>query len=239
MTLAYPGALGILQLQNTPRTLPGSISSPETFPFVTICRQVPNAWVDNVVFGKDDRAMQEAFVAAAQSLVSEGAVAITTNCGFTVKYQKAMASAVAVPVAASSLLLLPYLSAVVGGRIGVLTFNSRPLTAEVLQLAGVGPDTPLAIAGIEGSPTWEVMSTSANNYTVEQMTEDVLARVEAMRRQHPDIRALLFECAGFPPTAAAIRRATQLPVYDAVTNAHALMNGLRLSCPSGGASSLH
>ena len=51
--------------------------------------------------------MLPAFVEGARALEREGVGAVTTNCGFLVKYQRELAAAVAVPVFSSSLLLVP------------------------------------------------------------------------------------------------------------------------------------
>ena len=223
----YKGPLGVLQLQVTPQILDNSLSNPETFDFPLLCRQVPGARVDNVVAG--EAAMERAFVEAAKDVFNEGALAVTTNCGFTIRYQRAMAEAVPVPVAASSLLLLPYLASTIKGRIGVVTFDSRFLTLELLGLAGATSTDLVVAVGIEGSPTWEAMSRASNDYTVAQMTEDLLRTIRTLRAQYPDTAVLLFECAGFPVASRNIRAATGLPVFDAVTNANLLMNGLALS----------
>lgn len=225
------GALGLLQLQNTPQTMAGSLSNPTTFPFPTICRRVPGAWVKNVVLGAEDDRMEAAFISAAKELVRDGAVAITTNCGFTIKYQKAMAQALSVPVSTSSLLLLPYLTTTIKGRVGVLTFDSRPLTFDLLKLTGVETHDRIAVAGIENSKTWKAMSTPENNYTVSQLAGDVLAAVALLRKQHDDVAAILFECAAFPIVAQGIREQTRIPVYDAVTNAKLLMGGYDMATP--------
>src|SRR4051794_19347477 len=120
MNGSHPGPLGVLQLENKPVMFLGSLGNPKTFSFPTLYRTVAGAWASNVVPG--DPAMEAAFVSAAKELVAEGAAAITTNCGFTLRYQRAMAEAVPVPVATSSLLLLPFLAATTRGCIGILTF---------------------------------------------------------------------------------------------------------------------
>ncbi|TYL72247.1 hypothetical protein [Bradyrhizobium cytisi] len=218
------GALGVLQLQNTPQTMAGSLSNPATFPFPTLYRQAPGAWTKNVVFGGEDDKMEAAFISAAKDLVREGAVAITSNCGFTIKYQKAMTRALTVPVSMSSLLLLPYLIATIKGRVAVLTFDSRPLSTDLLKLAGVVSLDRVVVAGIENSETWRIMSGPENNYTIPQVARDVGAAIALMRKQHDDIEAILFECAGFPIVTQQVREQTGLPVYDAVTNAKLLMS---------------
>ena len=47
------------------------------------------------------------FVEGARSLEREGVGAVTTNCGFLVKYQAELTKSVRVPVLTSSLLLVP------------------------------------------------------------------------------------------------------------------------------------
>ena len=41
-----------------------------------------------------------------------------------------------------------------------------------------------------------------------------------MCQQHPDIKAILLECSDLPPYAAAIQKATGLPVFDFITLAN-------------------
>ncbi|MGY4167672.1 hypothetical protein [Bradyrhizobium sp. USDA 4529] len=222
------GALGVLQLQCAPQTLPGSLSNPSTFPFPTIYRPVPDASVQLVVFGGDEAKMEAAFINTARELVRHGAVAITSACGFAIKYQKAMAHALSVPVSMSSLLLLSYLMTTTKGRIGIVTFDSRPLTFDLLKLSGVEAHDRIAVVGIENSETWREMSRPENKTTVSQMAKDVLAAIALMRKQHDDVEAILFECAGFPAVAQHVREQTKLPVYDAVTNASLLMSGYNM-----------
>jgi hypothetical protein len=216
--------LGVLQLQAVPVTIPGTMNSPATFPFPIICRQVPHASTHNVVYGIEYDKVEAAYIDTARDLVREGAVAITTNCGFTVRYQKALARALSVPVSASSLLLLPYLLATTKGRLGILTFDSRPLTIDLLKLAGVESTAPIAIAGIDDSESWATLSKPAFELNVPQLARDVLSAIARMREQHPDVETLLFECTAFPLVANEVRAKTRLPVYDCLSNAKLLMS---------------
>ena len=115
----------------------GSISNRDTFSFPILCQQVPGAWTKTVVFGVASPELEKAYIEAAQDLVRKGAVAITSNCGFTIKFQKAVLRALSVPVSMSSLLLLPYILSTTCGRMGILKFDSRPLTGDLLRMAGV------------------------------------------------------------------------------------------------------
>lgn len=95
--------IGILMLESRFPRIPGDMGHPATWPFPVLVRVVPGASPRRVVCeGGGDRL--DAFVAAARELVAEGAVAITTTCGFLSLYQDARASAVGVPVATSSLM---------------------------------------------------------------------------------------------------------------------------------------
>ncbi|APG14904.1 hypothetical protein BKD09_41910 [Bradyrhizobium japonicum] len=218
--------LGILQLYCTPQMLAGSVSNPATFSFPTICRRVPGASVNNVVFGAVDDQLEVEFVSTAKRLLRDGAVAITTNCGFMIKYQRAVAQELSVPVSMSSLLLLPYLIETIKGRVGIVTFDSRPLTLDLLRLAGVESHDRIAVVGIENSETWRVMSEPENSTTASKMIEDLLAAIALMRKRHDGVEAILFECAGFTAVAQDVRKQTRLPVYDAVSNANLLMSGI-------------
>jgi hypothetical protein len=217
-------SLGVLQLQNKPMMFKGCLSHPETFDFPTITLPVADAWVSNVVAG--DASLEHNFIAAAKELVRRGAAAITTNCGFAVRYQRAMARALPVPVATSTLLIVPAVAAMTRGRVGLLTFDSGPLTPDLLRLAGIGDDLCVSIAGLEGTTSYEIMSRPDAPITVAQIEDDLLAAIERLRGHDQDIAALVFECAGFPVASERVRRQTQLPVYDVTSMCKLLMSGV-------------
>ena len=84
------------------------------------------------------------FLDAAAELVSLGAEAITTNCGFLSLFQQELAAHVRVPVATSSLIQVPWVQATLppGKRVGVVTVSGSSLTARHFQAAGAPADTP-------------------------------------------------------------------------------------------------
>ncbi|BBK30098.1 hypothetical protein EDC65_4656 [Stella humosa] len=224
--MARPAALGILQLANTPMMLVGCPGNPATFDFPVRYRQVSGAWVDNVVAG--DPAVEAAFVAAARALEQEGVAALTTACGFALRHQRAIAAVLRIPVATSSLLLLPSMLAAArpGGRIGVLTFDARHFSPDLLPLAGVAAPDRVAVMGIEGSESWERMSQPEVQITADILERDVLAAIDRLVAREANLAGLLFECGGFGPVSAAARRRTGLPVLDAIDNARLLMAGV-------------
>jgi Asp/Glu/hydantoin racemase len=55
---------------------------------------------------------------------------------------------------------------------------------------------------------------------IEQASRDVVAAGERLVARHPEVGAIVVECANLPPYSSALRTATGLPVYDAVSFVH-------------------
>lgn len=215
-----PRPLGCLRLNNGPIALPGSPTQAESYPFPVILEGVPGAWTENVTRG--DRSVRDAYVESARKMESRGCAAVVTTCGFTSLFQTDMAAAVSIPVASSSLLLVPYIRNLLpeGARIGILTYDATRLTDAHMEAAGWSPkETPIAVDGAQGSESWEQMAAEQPELTVEMMNRDVGAAAERLIDRHPDIRALLFECTVFPIASPHVRARTGLPVYDYLTMA--------------------
>jgi len=147
----YGFTVGILMLDTRFPRIPGDMGNATTFPFPVRYHRVAGANPDLVV-RRGAEGMLPAFVEGARALEREGVGAVTTNCGFLVKYQRELAAAVAVPVFSSSLLLVPLVHRMLppGRRIGLMTVNAGTLGPEHLAGAGIGPEVPLAVAGMEG-----------------------------------------------------------------------------------------
>jgi len=217
--------LGVISLERglspdaaQPEPLPGSYADPNVVGTPVIIEYVPGAWVENVVRG--DTSVLPGYIAAARRLVSRGAIAITSNCGFTIRYQEAVAAGVRVPVALSSLLLLPGLLRQLpnNGKIAVLTYDSACFSDELLTLAGVEDRTQVVIEGIEGGKFWsDEMMKPPPRTDVRALIADVLACAKKVRDANSGIAIILLECASFPLAAKTVRRETGLPVYDMIS----------------------
>lgn len=214
--------LGVLCLErgslpgSAPPTAPaGSMRSSATFDFPIITETVPGAWVENVVRG--DPALEPAFVAAARHLLEQGAVAISSTCGFSIRHQAAVAASVNVPVAMSSLLLLPSLLRQFppSAKIAVLTYDSTHCTEDLLGINDPAERARVVVGGIEGGKFWhDELKRPAPPLDIAAMESDVAGCITRLRTAHPEIATVLFECAGFPIIAPSIRRMAKLPVYD-------------------------
>lgn len=197
---------------------PYSIRNPAIFDFPTIAEVVEGAWADTVIRG--DPSLRSACIAAARRLVDRGAVAITSNCGFFIRHQAAVAGAVNVPVAMSSLLLIPALLRQLGSaaKLAVVTADSKALGEDLLGVNNPAERSRIVIGGIEGGKLWQnEMKRPPPPTEVADIEADVVACVAQLRNGHPEIDAILFECTGFPIIAPTIRRLAKVPVYDITT----------------------
>ncbi|RWL09290.1 MAG: hypothetical protein EOR56_23685 [Mesorhizobium sp.] len=125
----------------------------------------------------------------------------------------------------SSLLLAPTLLRQLPrtAKLAVVTADSRHCTDDLLRLDDAADRSRVAIGGIEDGEWFQnvMMHWSRDEMKVppppireSDLEADVTACVARLRAVHPEIAALLFECAGFPAVAPAIRRITGLPTYD-------------------------
>src|SRR5256714_8071349 len=137
----YGFTVGILILDTRFPRIPGDVGNAQTFPFPVRYHRVAGADPDLVV-RRGAEGLLPAFVEGARALEREGVGAITTNCGFLVKYQRQLASAVSVPVFTSSLLIVPFVHRMLppGRRVGIMTVNAGSLGPEHLAGAGIAAD---------------------------------------------------------------------------------------------------
>lgn len=215
----YGFTVGILMLDTRFPRIPGDMGNATTFPFPVRYHRVPGADPDLVV-RRGAEGMLPAFVEGAKALEREGVGAITTNCGFLVKYQSQLAAAVNVPVFTSSLLLVPLVYRMLppGRRVGLMTVNASSLGPEHLAGAGIAPDLPLAVAGMEGEKEFtRVMLGDELELDVDLAREEHVQVARRLMAAHPDLGAIVLECTNMPPYTADIQRETGLPVFDVTT----------------------
>lgn len=218
MTRNNSRPLGILNLERGPAPSPprlGSILHPSTFAFPIISETVEGAWADVAMRG--DPAIGPATIAAAKRLVQRGAVAISSNCASFIRHQEAVAASVNVPVATSSLLLLPALLRQVPptSKIAVLSADARNSGERVQGVVDPGQRAKLVIGGIEGGKLYQNEMKRPPVFTeTADIEADVAICVSRLLAANPDIALILFECTAFPPISPLIQRMTNLPVHD-------------------------
>jgi len=209
--------LGVLMLETRFPRLPGDIGHPETFDF-PVRRRVVRGAVPRRVVGPGDATLLAPFIEAGLALVAEGADAITTSCGFLVRFQSAFQAALPVRVWTSSLLLVPELDAGLpnGKRVGIVTVDAEAIDADLLRAAGAATDTP--IEGLApGCAFQRCLLDDEPALDAPAACAETVAAAQRLVARHPEVGALVLECTNMPPHADAVRQASGLPVHDLTT----------------------
>lgn len=85
-------------------------------------------------------------------------------------------------------------------------------------MATAGANIPIAIAGMDDSPCFRsAIGDECGVLDAEKVEAEVVAVARRFVAEHPDVRALLFECTDLPPYAAAVQAAVGLPIFDITT----------------------
>ena len=224
----YGFTVGILMLDTRFPRITGDMGNATTFPFPVRYHRVSGADPDLVV-RRGAEGLLPAFIDGARALEREGVGAITTNCGFLIKYQDELARAVSVPLFTSSLLLVPLVHRMLpaGRRVGLMTVNAGTLTVEHLRGAGIGADVPLAVAGMETEKEFtRALLDNELELDVDLAREEHVRVARRLVSEHPDVGAIVLECTNMPPYAADIQRETGRPVFDIVSLVTLVHGGL-------------
>lgn len=228
---AVAGAsLGILMLDAQFPRIPGEVGNALTWDFPVHYKIVRGASPQRVV---QERAagLLKPFIEAGRELIAMGADGITTNCGFLSLFQAELAEALAVPVAASSLMQVPLVQAMLppGKRAGVLTISAASLTPEHLRAAGAPLDTPVIGTDPDGEFARVILGNELE-LNVEKARADMVAAASRLRDQTPDLGAIVLECTNMPPYAADVRAAAGVPVFGMDTFIRWFQAGLAPRC---------
>jgi Asp/Glu/hydantoin racemase len=224
----YGAPLGILMLEARFPRIPGDMGNAATWPFPVLYRVVKGASPERVVLHGAAGLLPD-FLDAAAELVSFGAEAITTNCGFLSLFQREIAAHVGVPVATSALIQIPWVQATLppGKRVGVITVSGASLTPRHLEAAGAPADTPF-VGTEDGEEFFRVLILAEKqDMDVGLAARDILNAGRRLMASHPDIGAIVLECTNMPPYAHALREVLGVPVYDVYSLITWLHAGIR------------
>ncbi|MEV5409049.1 hypothetical protein AB0K60_09445 [Thermopolyspora sp. NPDC052614] len=214
--------IGVLVLDaEVPRPV-GDLGNARTFDFPVLYHTVTGADPELIV-ERDPHALLESFRRAAAELVRSGVAGIVTTCGFLASIQPELAADLPVPIMTSSLMQIPAALRSVGAdrRLAVVTANARTLGDAHFRGAGVTPAERerLTLVGVEDCELLypHLMNRSPGPLDVAGVTAELVERCAQAVARDPQIAGFVFECVNLPPYAAAVRAATGLPVWDAVS----------------------
>lgn len=223
----YGAPVGILMLEAQFPRIPGDAGNAGTWPFPVLYGVVKGASPDLVV-RRGAEGMLEPFIEAARGLIRQGAVLITSNCGFLALFQAELSAALEVPVATSALMQVPMVQAVLPPerRVGVITISAETLTPEHLTRAGCPADTPV-VGTDQGAEFSRVILNDEMRLDVDLARRDLIAAADALVSAHGDVGAIVLECTNMPPYQANIQAGTGLPVFSIVDYVSWLQAGIR------------
>ena len=113
--------------------------------------------------------------------------------------------------------------------IGVITAKKSALTAQHMENAGVNKQVSIQIQGLEECLEWnKIFSSPDEEIDIDIVENDVISRASSMMK-HSNIGAFVLECTDLPPFANAIRKATDLPVFDFVTLTNFVYQGINIT----------
>lgn len=208
--------MGILVFPSKAPRLPGDGGNAQTFSYPVCFEAVEGSFFRLL---SRDTEMRDNLLNACYHLKEQGVSAIIGDCGLMSLYQQEMPGACGLPVAASSLVLLPLIWQLMGrqGTIGILTGHSAYLTQEHLRSSGWDEGIQIEIEGMERQPHFsEIVLEGGEALDERRMRVDVLRAVGALLKRKGDIRAILLECSNLPTYARDIAETFHIPVFDIV-----------------------
>ncbi|MDQ0322674.1 Asp/Glu/hydantoin racemase [Pararhizobium capsulatum DSM 1112] len=213
----YGEQIGVLILDAAYPCVPGNVGNATTYDYPVRFQEVRGASIDRLL-NQRDPALKDMFVEAAVELRNRGVKAITGACGFMAYFQEEVAAAVDIPVFLSSLMQIPFMHALTGGSVGIITANASRLTARHFEACRVPGTVPLAIAGMEGQTEFrEAILEEKGTLDSSAIEREVTEVARRLVEEHPEVRSILLECSDLPPYAHAVQAATGRPVFDFIT----------------------
>ena len=211
--------IGILCLETYYGRPPGHLRNASTFRFPVMYRIVKGATAKRVVMEADSKLLGP-FIEAAQDLEKEGVMAVTGSCGFLALFQNELADAVDIPLFTSSLIQIPMIYGMLRRhqKVGILTASKSTLSGAHLKAVGA-EGVPVCVAGMDDQQEFceVVIEGRRNELDLGRLGKEVLAVVDRLAEDHPEMGALLIECTDLPPFAHLIQERIGLPVFDIVT----------------------
>lgn len=224
------GFIGILMLDTAFERVLGDAGNPTSYHLPAKTAVVQNAGSTDIVRnGKPDPILVAAFCEAAQRLEAEGAVALTSTCGFLITAQHDIARSVGIPVMVSALALFPLIREVHGNRpVGIITASKEQLGSEVQDAAGIGPDQAV-ITGMQDVDAFASSILVPKDRQITAIDQSairsaVVSKAIDLCRSTPTTAAILLECGNLPPYAQAIKAATGKPVYSILDGVRFITN---------------
>lgn len=215
----YGFAIGILLVDCKTPFIPGDVGNASTYSYPVLYETVRGVTLDRLI-NQGDESLVDSIIETARRLQDMGVRAISSDCGYMVRYQEKVAAALDIPVILSSLVQLPLLerSAGPGKKVGIICANKQRLTPQLLALSGLSSPDRAVIYGLEDKPNFRApILDEIDPLEPEKIGPEVAATAREMIEAHPEVGPILLECSNLPPYAHLVQAATGRPVFDFTT----------------------
>jgi len=227
----HPG-LGVIRLDYNYPPAEGDVDSAASFGFDVTYRVVPGMTFEMAQRGKFTDEVERRFAEGIKFLEHKGVNAISGDCGFMMAFQVLARKIATVPVFMSSMVQCPVVAASFDPKqqILILTANEETLKPQKdVLLSSCGfkvDDQRFIIKGCQNVPGFDAVAKGLAVPT-EIVQPGVVKMTMEILEKNPSIGAILLECSELPPYADALRAATELPVWDAITAADFYISGYK------------
>merc|ERR1719223_2376497 len=225
-------ALGVVRLDYNYPPAEGDIDSPASFGYDVYYRVCPGLTFEMAQNGRFTEEVERNFAEAIKYLEARNVCAMTGDCGFMMAFQVKARQIASKPIFMSSMVQCPIISAAYdpGDEILILTANGSSLKPEkevLMNSCGfdVNEDR-FVIMGCQDVPGFDAVA-KGEAVPLDVVEPGIVRKVKAKIKSRPSIRAILFECTELPPYSDAVRQATGLPVWDAITGADFYVNAFK------------
>jgi len=209
--------IGIVVLNSNHCLLPGNVQNAVSFDF-PVLYEVIDVPFANLMAGDSqiDQPLQDAI----ERLQARRVSAIVGACGSFAQWQSRVRRYAKVPVYLSIMAQVPFalLGLPFNQKLGIVFADAKAFNARVCDecLISAKDQTRVVAFGATEIGDFGNFFISGKLEDSKQLERDLVALLQTKKRQNPEIGAWLFQCSEFPPYAAAVQRATKLPVYDMV-----------------------
>ena len=112
---------------------------------------------------------------------------------------------------------------------GIITGHSDLLKEDHLRSSGWSEEIKLAIEGMQTRAHFnEIVICGEMDLDPARMSAEVVDAALTLRRNEPELKAIILECSNLATYSRAVAKATGLPVFDTMSAANLLQYGL---CP--------
>ncbi|RDL45207.1 hypothetical protein DN730_06250 [Marinomonas piezotolerans] len=211
-------SVGVIMLNtNFPRIL-GDIGNAKTFPFPVHYERVESAAVSAIITRDGvSESVKNDILKSIKNLENQKVDLITTSCGFLGEMQDELKSLTHVPILTSSLLTIPFARTFLNkkeDKIGVLTFDAKQLNNR--HFGGHYSDDIIISDISKDSVLYKAIKNDHLDFDVDTAKNEVVESSLNLIKNNKDIKIIVLECTNLSPYIDAIKKATNLPVFDVI-----------------------